>query len=62
VSVREDDGGTQGQTLGNNLSRLRRFWVSLLKRHPANDRLRGKMLRRRRNPDFLTEVLTLQRI
>lgn len=60
VNFREDDSRTRERTLGNNLSWLRRFSVSLLKRHPVNDSLRGKMLRCLMNPDFLTEVLTLQ--
>lgn len=62
VNFREDDSRTRERTLGNNLSWLRRFAVSLLKRHPVNDSLRGKMLRCLMNPDFLTEVLTLQRV
>jgi len=49
------------RTLGNNLSWLRRFAVSLLKRHPVNDSLRGKMIRCTMNSGFLTEVLTMQR-
>jgi hypothetical protein len=34
--------------------------VSLLKRHPVNDSLRGKMIRCMMNTGFLTEVLTIQ--
>ena len=34
VNFREDDSRTRERTLGNNLSWLRRFAVSLLKRHP----------------------------
>jgi hypothetical protein len=45
----------------NNLSWLRRFAVSLLKRHSVKDSLRGKMVRCMMNTDFLTEVLTIQR-
>lgn len=60
VNFREDDGRTRERTLGNNLSWLRRFAVTLLKRHPINDSLRGKMIRCMVNTDFLTEVLTLQ--
>jgi predicted transposase YbfD/YdcC len=60
VTFREDDSRTRERTLGNNLSWLRRFAVTLLKRHPINDSLRGKMLRCLMNTDFLTEVLTLQ--
>jgi predicted transposase YbfD/YdcC len=61
VNFREDDSRTRERTLGNNLSWLRRFAVTLLKRHPVNDSLRGKMLRCLMNTEFLTEVLTLQR-
>ena len=60
VNFREDDSRTRERTLGNNLSWLRRFAVTLLKRHPAKDSLRGKMIRCMLNTDFLTEVLTLQ--
>jgi predicted transposase YbfD/YdcC len=61
VTFREDDSRTRERTLGNNLSWLRRFAVTLLKRHPVNDSLRGKMIRCLMNTEFLTEVLTLQR-
>ena len=60
VTFREDDSRTRERTLANNLSWLRRFAVSLLKRHPVNDSLRGKMLRCGYSTDFLTEVLALQ--
>jgi len=60
VNFREDDSRTRERTLGNNLSWLRRFAVSLLKRHSVNDSLRGKMIRCMMNTEFLTEVLTLQ--
>jgi predicted transposase YbfD/YdcC len=60
VNFREDDGRTRERTLGNNLSWLRRFAVTLLKRHPVNDSLRGKMIRCMMNPEFLAEVLTIQ--
>jgi predicted transposase YbfD/YdcC len=62
VTFREDDSRTRERTLANNLSWLRRFAVSLLKRHPANDSLRGKMLSCGYNPDFLAEVLTLNAV
>jgi predicted transposase YbfD/YdcC len=58
VTFREDDSRTRERTLGNNLSWLRRFAVTLLKRHPIKDSLRGKMTRCLMNTDFLTEVLT----
>lgn len=60
VTFREDDSRTRERTLGNNLSWLRRFAVTLLKRHPINDSIRGKMTRCMLDTGFLTEVLTLQ--
>lgn len=60
VTFREDDSRTRERTLANNLSWLRRFAVTLLKRHPINDSTRGKMLRCGYNTDFLAEVLDLQ--
>jgi predicted transposase YbfD/YdcC len=62
VTFREDDSRTRERTLGNNLSWLRRFAVTLLKHHPAKDSLRGKMLRCGYNPDFLVEVLMLNKV
>jgi predicted transposase YbfD/YdcC len=62
VTFREDDSRTRERTLGNNLSWLRRFAVTLLKRHPADDSLKGKMLRCGYNPDFLLEVLMLNKV
>ena len=59
VNFREDDSRTRERTLGNNLSWLRRFAVSLLKRHSSKDSLRGKMIRCSLNTDFLAEVLTI---
>ena len=60
VKFREDDSRTRERTLGNNLSWLRRFAVTLLKRHPIKDSIRGKMIRCMMNTEFLTEVLTIQ--
>lgn len=60
VNFREDDSRIRERTLGNNLGWLRRFAVTLLKRHPIKDSLRGKMARCMMNTEFLTEVLTLQ--
>jgi predicted transposase YbfD/YdcC len=60
VTFREDDSRTRERTLGNNLSWLRRFAVTLLKRHPIKDSIRGKMIRCMLNTDFLTQVLTTQ--
>jgi predicted transposase YbfD/YdcC len=60
VNFREDDSQTRERTLGNNLSWLRRFAVTLLKRHPDKDSLRGKMMSCMLNADYLTQVLSLQ--
>ena len=62
VNFREDDSRARERTLGNNLNWLRRFAVTLLKRHPAKDSLRGKMISCGLDTDFLTEVLTLQQV
>lgn len=62
VTFREDDHRTRERTMGNNLSWLRRFAVSLLTRHPANDSLKGKMLRCGYSTDFLMDVLRFQGI
>lgn len=62
VNFREDDSRTRERTLGNTLSWLRRFAVTLLKRHPEKDSLRGKMMSCMLNTDFLTQVLSLQRV
>jgi predicted transposase YbfD/YdcC len=60
VTFREDDSRTRERTLGNNLSWLRRFAITLLKRHPIKDSTKGKMLRCLMNQDFLAEVLSIQ--
>ena len=57
VTFREDDSRTRERTLANNLSWLRRFGITLIKRHPAKDSLRGKMLSCGYSTDFLAEVL-----
>ena len=62
VNFREDESRTRERTLGNNLSWLRRFAVTLLKRHPDKDSLRGKMMSCMLNTDFLTQVLSFQRV
>jgi len=62
VNFREDESRTRERTLGNNLSWLRRFAVTLLKRHPDKDSLRGKMMSCMLSTDFLTQVLSLQRV
>jgi predicted transposase YbfD/YdcC len=58
VTMCEDDSRTRERTLANNLGWLRRFAVTLLKRHPAKDSIKGKMLRCGYSTAFLTEVLT----
>ncbi|MCL4192652.1 MAG: ISAs1 family transposase [Thermoguttaceae bacterium] len=60
VNFREDESRTRERTMGNNLSWLRRFAISILKRHPSKDSLRGKMMSCMTSTEFLTEVLTLQ--
>ena len=60
VNFGEDDSRTRERTLGNNLSWLRRFAVTLLKRHPGKDSLRGKMMSCMLSTVFLTQVLSLQ--
>jgi predicted transposase YbfD/YdcC len=62
VNFREDDSRTRERTLGNNLSWLRRFAVTLLKHHPAKDSLRGKMMSCMLSTDFLAQVLSLQHV
>lgn len=60
VNFREDDSRTRERTLGANLSWLRRFAVTLLKRHPVKDSIRGKMIRCLMDETFLSEVLAIQ--
>ncbi|MGL5095955.1 MAG: ISAs1 family transposase, partial [Planctomycetia bacterium] len=43
VTFREDEHRSRDRTLVENLSWLRRFAVTLLKRHPKKDSIRGKM-------------------
>ena len=62
VNFREDDSRTRERTLGSNLSWPRRFAVTLLKRHPAKDSLRGKMTSCLISTDFLTQVLSLHHV
>ena len=62
VNFREDDSRTRERTLGNNLSWLRRFAVTMLKRHPDKDSIRGKMMSCMLNTDYLTQVLLLHHV
>ena len=52
VNFREDDSRTREGTLGNNLSWLRRFAISLLKQHPQKESIIGKMIRCMLNTTF----------
>jgi hypothetical protein len=58
VNFREAESRTRERTLGNNRSWLRRFAITLLKRHPAKDSLSGKMKSCMISTAFLTEVLS----
>lgn len=60
VVFREDDLRARQRLPADNLSWLRRFAVSLLKRHPAKDSIRGKMLACSYNTDYLAQVLGIQ--
>ncbi len=60
VVFREDDHRARQRILADNLSWLRRFAVGLLKRHPAKDSIRGKMLACAYNTDYLAQVLGIQ--
>lgn len=60
VTFGEDQTRTRQRILANNLSWLRRFAITLLKRHPEKDSIRGKMIRCLMDTAFLDEVLTLQ--
>lgn len=60
VTFGEDQTRTRQRILANNLSWVRRFAVTLLKRHPEKDSIRGKMIRSLMDTSFLSEVLTLQ--
>lgn len=60
VTFGEDQTRTRQRILANNLSWLRRFATTLLKRHPEKDSIRGKMIRCLMDTAFLDQVLTLQ--
>ncbi|AWM38530.1 transposase [Gemmata obscuriglobus] len=60
VTSGEDRTRTRERILANNLSWLRRFAITLLKRHPEKDRIRGKMTRCLMDTTFLDQVLILQ--
>jgi predicted transposase YbfD/YdcC len=60
VTFDEDQSRARQRRLADNLSWLRRFAISLLKRHPSKDSIVGKSRTAGWNNDFLMEVLTLQ--
>jgi predicted transposase YbfD/YdcC len=62
VHFREDENRTRERMLTNNMSWLRRFAITLLKRHSAKEGINGRMKIAGWNPDFLAEVLTLQQV
>jgi predicted transposase YbfD/YdcC len=56
----EDASRVRERTLANNLSWLRRVAISLLKRHPIKDSLKGKREMAGWSEDFLAEVLQIK--
>lgn len=54
----EDRSRTRQRCMANNLSWLRRFAISLLKRHPSKNSIKGKARMAGWNDEFLMEVLT----
>ena len=61
VTFDEDQSRTRNRHMADNLSWLRRFAISLLKRHPSNDSIKGKSQIAGWNNEFLMEVLVAQR-
>jgi hypothetical protein len=60
VTFGEDQSRTRNRRMADNLAWLRRFAVSLLKRHPAKESIRGKSRMAGWNNQFLMEVLMAQ--
>ena len=60
VTFGEDQSRTRNRRMADNLAWLRRFAVSLLKRHPAKESIRGKSRMAGWNNEFLMEVLMAQ--
>lgn len=58
VTFDEDRGRTRKRRIADNLSWLRRFAISLLKRHPSEDSIKGKSRMAGWSNAFLMEVLT----
>lgn len=59
VTFNEDQSRARNRRLADNLAWLRRFAVSLLKRHPEKTSIKGKKRMAGWSNDFLTEVLAL---
>jgi len=60
VTFDEDHRRTRKRRIADNLSWLRRFAISLLKRHPSKNSIKGKSRIAGWNNDFLMEVFTAQ--
>ena len=60
VTFREDQTRSADRSLASNLSWLRSFALTMLRRHPLKDSLRGKMQYCMYNTSFLSEVLAHQ--
>lgn len=60
VTFDEDQSRTRDRRMADNLSWLRRFAISLLKRHPSKNSIVGKSRIAGWNNDFLMEVLMAQ--
>jgi predicted transposase YbfD/YdcC len=60
VTFDEDHSRTRNRRIADNLSWLRRFAISLLKRHPSKDSIIGKSRKAGWSNDFLMEVLMQQ--
>ena len=62
VTFDEDQSRTRQRRMADNLSWLRRFAISMLKRHPSQYSIIGKSQTAGWNNEFLMEVLTIQGI
>ncbi len=60
VTFDEDQTRTRNRHMADNLSWLRRFAISLLKRHPSKHSIKGKSQIAGWNNEFLMQVLTAQ--
>jgi len=60
VTFDEDQTRTRNRRMADNLSWLRRFAISMLKRHPSKDSIKGKSEIAGWNNDFLMEILEIQ--